>query len=158
MKRPITGYGIDEQGDWFATLDCGHRQHVRHEPPFINRPWVTTEEGRNSFLGHKLNCVRCDRFEFPDTNVLILERKTPEYNCRNVPVVLITSDQTERGRWVRVVSVCGQTRCAIDTANMNFQLNPEMPCAIPPETTYRLELDQESSFYLEIYRILEPEK
>ncbi|HVT37151.1 MAG TPA: DUF3565 domain-containing protein [Nevskiaceae bacterium] len=25
-----------------AELECGHRQHVRHQPPGINRPWVTT--------------------------------------------------------------------------------------------------------------------
>ena len=39
MKQPIVDYHQDEQGDWVADLACGHGQHVRHQPPFVNRPW-----------------------------------------------------------------------------------------------------------------------
>jgi tellurite methyltransferase len=63
MKRPITGYHRDEQGDWVAELSCGHGQHVRHKPPFTLRPWVETAAGRDSMLGTELDCVRCDRGE-----------------------------------------------------------------------------------------------
>ena len=60
MKQAITGYHKDEQGDWVAELECGHNQHVRHNPPFINRPWVESESGRASMLGFGLNCKKCD--------------------------------------------------------------------------------------------------
>jgi hypothetical protein len=60
MKRKITGFNQDEHGDWRAELDCGHCQHVRHQPPLISRPWVLTEEGRASRLGYELDCKRCD--------------------------------------------------------------------------------------------------
>lgn len=60
MKQPIKGYHKDEHDDWVAELQCGHFQHVRHKPPFINRPWVETVEGRKSKLGEKLNCIKCD--------------------------------------------------------------------------------------------------
>lgn len=65
MLQKIIGYHIDEEGDWVARLACGHNQHVRHKPPFINRPWVITPEGRNEKLGYELNCVRCDNNEPP---------------------------------------------------------------------------------------------
>jgi hypothetical protein len=39
---------------------CGHGQHVRHDPPWQVRQWVTTEAGRASFLGVELECVLCD--------------------------------------------------------------------------------------------------
>ena len=65
MERAITRFSRDELADWFATLECGHRQHVRHKPPFFNRLWVESEEGRAAFLGQPLNCVRCDRLELP---------------------------------------------------------------------------------------------
>jgi hypothetical protein len=61
MERKIVDYHQDEHSDWVADLDCGHGQHVRHQPPFINRPWVITEEGRRSKLGKVLNCVKCDQ-------------------------------------------------------------------------------------------------
>jgi hypothetical protein len=62
MKRKIVGYHTDAENHWIAELECGHRQHVRHGPPWTERPWVTTEEGRESRLGEELNCVRCDEF------------------------------------------------------------------------------------------------
>ena len=61
MKQPIVGYHVDDEGSWVAELACGHGQHVRHEPPWQVRPWVTTAEGRASFLGYELECVECDR-------------------------------------------------------------------------------------------------
>ena len=61
MLRAITGFHKDEEGHWVAELECGHQQHVRHRPPFIERPWTATEEGRRSKLGERLNCLECDR-------------------------------------------------------------------------------------------------
>ena len=63
MKQPITGYHRDEENDWIAELDCGHYQHLRHRPPFFNRPWVISRNGRDAMLGHELDCVKCDRCE-----------------------------------------------------------------------------------------------
>lgn len=58
--QQIIGFHQDEVGDWVADLACGHTQHVRHNPPFSNRPWVLTQEGRRWFLGFVLNCKLCD--------------------------------------------------------------------------------------------------
>lgn len=60
MISSIVGYHKDEENDWVAQLACGHFQHVRHNPPFINRPWVETQVGRDQMLGHQLNCKKCD--------------------------------------------------------------------------------------------------
>lgn len=60
MQQPIIGYHQDECGDWVADLACGHGQHVRHQPPFTNRPWVLTVAGREQRLGTPLNCKKCD--------------------------------------------------------------------------------------------------
>jgi hypothetical protein len=60
MERKIVGYHQDEERQWVAELECGHTQHVRHNPPWINRPWVMTPEGRQQALGALLNCRKCD--------------------------------------------------------------------------------------------------
>lgn len=67
MQQPITGFHQDEASDWVAELACGHFQHVRHRPPWFNRPWVENISSRESMLGHELNCVKCDRNEPKDT-------------------------------------------------------------------------------------------
>lgn len=64
MLRIIAGFQQDEQGDWAAVLDCGHTRHVRHDPPWQVRAWVTTEDGRQSFLGTKMECKKCDEAQF----------------------------------------------------------------------------------------------
>ncbi|HYW69753.1 MAG TPA: DUF3565 domain-containing protein [Pyrinomonadaceae bacterium] len=60
MDRIIKGFELDDENHWRAILDCGHRQHVRHDPPLSTREWVLTEAGRASRLGLALNCKRCD--------------------------------------------------------------------------------------------------
>lgn len=60
MKRRIIGYERDDEGHWRAQLECGHRQHVRHDPPLVTRAWVLTEEGRAARLGLELDCKLCD--------------------------------------------------------------------------------------------------
>lgn len=66
MQQPITGYHRDEEGHWVAELACGHDQHVRHAPPWVERPWVLTPEGRGSRLGCRLDCRKCDAGAPPD--------------------------------------------------------------------------------------------
>jgi hypothetical protein len=56
MLRPISGYH----------LECGHNQHIRHDPPWQERAWVTTEAGRQAHLGWQLQCLKCDRGAAPD--------------------------------------------------------------------------------------------
>ena len=60
MKRKISSFHKDEQGDWRADLECGHQQHVRHDPPLVSREWVLTEADRASRIGYELDCKRCD--------------------------------------------------------------------------------------------------
>jgi len=60
MERAITGWSCDEHGDWVAHLVCGHRQHVRHNPPFQERPWVLTAASRERWIGRPLGCRLCD--------------------------------------------------------------------------------------------------
>jgi len=56
----IIDFHQDEFDDWVADLECGHSQHVRHDPPWQNRPWVIKQSERNNYLGHQLDCKDCD--------------------------------------------------------------------------------------------------
>jgi hypothetical protein len=63
VKRAIKRFNQDELGDWVAELDCGHARHVRHKPPWQNRPWVTTQAGRSHMIGELIQCGLCNRLE-----------------------------------------------------------------------------------------------
>ena len=60
MRRAITGFALDDENAWRAKLECGHYQHVRHDPPLRVREWVTTAEGRAAKIGMPLECRKCD--------------------------------------------------------------------------------------------------
>ncbi|HYJ92812.1 MAG TPA: DUF3565 domain-containing protein [Pyrinomonadaceae bacterium] len=60
MLRKIVDFSTDDEGHWRARLECGHHQHVRHDPPLTLREWVLTEEGRASRLGAPVDCKLCD--------------------------------------------------------------------------------------------------
>ncbi len=60
MIRRITGFHQDEEQHWVAELECGHTQHVRHDPPWQTRTWVVTVEGRQSRIGDDMNCLLCE--------------------------------------------------------------------------------------------------
>jgi hypothetical protein len=60
MNRAIIGFDQDAYNHWRAKLECGHYQHVRHDPPLTTREWTRTAEGRASRLGYELTCLKCD--------------------------------------------------------------------------------------------------
>ena len=60
MRRTVIGFERDEEGHWVARLECGHGQHVRHDPPWMVREWVLTEAGRAARIGNLMECKRFD--------------------------------------------------------------------------------------------------
>jgi hypothetical protein len=61
VPRRIVGFHEDNERHWVAELECGHTQHVRHDPPWLVRPWVITVEGRAGRIGTTLECTLCDQ-------------------------------------------------------------------------------------------------
>jgi hypothetical protein len=60
-QRAIIGFHQDDERHWVAELECGHTQHMRHDPPWQNREWVLTPEGRARFIGVRIECRRCSQ-------------------------------------------------------------------------------------------------
>jgi hypothetical protein len=44
----------------WSDLECGHRRHMRHQPPWEDRPWVMTPEGRRRWLDTEVECRTCE--------------------------------------------------------------------------------------------------
>jgi len=65
IPRKIIDFHLDEFFDWVADLECGDQQHVRHNPPWTNRHWVTTPQGRLEHIGQNLLCVTCLNLPYP---------------------------------------------------------------------------------------------
>lgn len=155
MKRAITGFHLDERSDWVADLDCGHGQHVRHRPPFVNRPWAVTEAGREAMLGAALDCVRCDRMEWPDG--LAPYRRTPEFDETTIPAGLRSEHATKRGAWARIHVVSGTLRYRVGApVHRSFRVEPASGAIIVPEVPHRVEPEGPVRFFVEFWRAEPP--
>src|SRR5436305_14214247 len=100
MKRKITGFHTDAENHWVAELECGHGQHMRHNPPWTERSWVTTHSGRQTRLGEELDCVRCDKLAGEISQKVIEE-------CRDTLIAAYesagASGLSGEGRWVHPI-------------------------------------------------------
>lgn len=111
IDRPIIGFQRDDDGHWVARLSCAHLQHVRHRPPFEQRPWTQTEAGRRSRLGTVLGCVRCDDSEWPDD--VVDYKTTPVFDQDTVPKGLLAAHTTKAGVWARIEVLEGSLRYTV---------------------------------------------
>jgi tellurite methyltransferase len=150
MRRLITAFKIDKHGDWVAFLSCGHRQHVRHRPPFEERPWVITEIGRRDKLGMPMDCIRCDRLEIPDD--FIAYRKTAEFNERTLPQSLCRDHSTKPGVWAKIQVTEGKLNYRIDVLDAQFALSPGTPGIVSPEIRHHVEPIGSVRFFVEFYK------
>ena len=131
VDRAIAGFHADEEGDWVAELSCGHRQHVRHQPPFQLRPWVLDSEGRSQRIGAPLDCLLCERAELPGG--LHLVRTSPQWENRTVPAGLLHTHRLGEGTW-GLIRVRQGTLQFVMQSNpvLDIRLGPHSVQAIPP--------------------------
>ncbi len=95
--REITAFHQDVDRDWVAELSCGHKQHVRHRPPFQLRPWVTDDDERKQRIGSALGCPLCDRAELPAG--LCVVRSSAQWSNESIPPALLRSHRLPHGTW-----------------------------------------------------------
>ena len=150
MDRPIIGFALDAEGAWVALLNCGHRQHVRHEPPFWNRPWVTSPEGRDGRIGVTLPCAACDAFEMPEQ--FVPYSRTPVFSPETVPVALQSENTTRAGVWAKIVVTAGRLRYHVRLLERVVELTAGESAVVVPEVPHRVELLADTRFYVEFFR------
>ncbi len=150
MERSITVFALDDKGDPIAILSCGHPQHVRNNPPFINRPWVATEQGRNGMIGKILNCVRCDKFELPEH--FVAYKKTPIFTEESVPTNLKKDHSTKVGVWAKIIVTAGRLRYRVNALETDTQLSPDKFGVVVPEVAHSVEPLGEVRFFVEFYK------
>ncbi len=82
MKGKILDFHQDNVGNWVADLQCGHRHHLRHQPPWTTRQWVLTAEGRKRFIGSKLHCRECETQSIDQGREM--EESKPQQKARRI--------------------------------------------------------------------------
>ncbi len=150
MQRSIVGFRLDAAGEWTALLSCGHPQHVRHDPPLVNRPWVLFAAGRSERLGQQLDCVRCEQMELPSHYVPY--GQTREFTAGSMPLALRAKHATRAGTWARIVVTEGIVRYQAPQLGIDARLSPDNGGVIVPEVPHTVEPSGATRFFLVFYR------
>jgi len=123
-----------------AELSCLHSQHIRHQPPFQLRPWVSSAEGRAARVGTAIDCFQCARAELPDG--LRLVRTAGPFDATSVPAGLLADHVVAEGRWGLLRVIEGTVTFSLDTDPRSvIRLAAGERHAIPPGIRHALTID-----------------
>jgi len=148
VNRTIVGFHEDDVGDWVAELSCLHGQHVRHQPPFRERPWVVDAVGRAAHVGTELDCPLCDRAELPDG--LAPDRTAGPFTDATLPGGLRSAHRVAAGRWGVLRVLEGEVTLVFEAppptsarlvAGESHPIPPEVPHHVEPAGTFELAVD-----------------
>jgi tellurite methyltransferase len=138
--RTIDGFHQDEVGDWVAELSCLHNQHVRHRPPFHERPWVISDAGRAERIGAQLDCPLCDRLELPAE--LEVVRTAGPFDADSLPAALRRAHLVADRTWGLLRVLDGTVVFAIElTPPFSVRLHAGDEQPIPPGVPHLLRVD-----------------
>ena len=151
MDRAILAFHRDPESHWVAELSCGHNRHVRHDPPFVERPWVTSAKGRASRRGTLLDCVRCERGEIPDGYQA--RGRSAVFTEETVPDALLKTHATKRGVWGRIHVTRGELAYHVHPPfERHVVLTPSTPGVVVPEVEHHVECVAPVEFFVEFWR------
>ncbi|HRI68475.1 MAG TPA: DUF3565 domain-containing protein [Polyangium sp.] len=148
MQRKIVGFHQDTDNVWLAELECTHTQHVRHNPPWQERSWVTTESGRQDKLGAELDCVFCNMGKVPSD--MKPYKQTARFDETNVPAGLLAEHQLKLGTWAHIVLEEGKLEYTCPRGV--FVLRPGILGVIEPEVKHHVRLVGPVKFYVEFLK------
>jgi tellurite resistance-related uncharacterized protein len=149
MDTTILGFHQDEQGDWVAELACGHSQHMRHNPPWLVRAWVTTEEGRKDKLGASIECPLCDHIALPPSARQY--KRVGPFSEQTLPEGLCGEHRTKPGTWARIVVTEGQL--AYHVRGRVQLLAPGDVGLVEPEVPHRVEPLGAVTLHVEFWKV-----
>jgi tellurite resistance-related uncharacterized protein len=153
-RTVIVGFHRDQEDHWVAELACGHTQHMRHRPPWANRPWVESADERAAKVGAPIACAACEMPPIPDG---VQEyRRSATFTEDNVPAGLLREHGTKPGVWAVIVVESGQLDYTFESPFRTFLLGPERPGVIPPEVPHHVTVIGPVRFHVEFLAISSP--
>ena len=156
MHRVIAGFHQDEVGAWVAELSCLHDQHIHHQPPFWDAPWVLDDAERSQRCGTLIDCSLCDRAELPDG--LSRVRSTATWTERTLPAALQRHHRVAPGAWAVLRVERGELRFVASThPGIDRIVSAREGQAIPPDVDHHLALTGPVALHLEFFRAVDRE-
>ena len=102
-------------------------------------------------LGSELDCVLCDRMEWPDG--LVAYRRTPDFDERTIPAGLKREHATKPGVWGRIHVVAGVLRYTVASPiSRSFRLAVPASGIVVPQVRHHVAPEGAVRFFVEFWR------
>ena len=151
VPRKIVHLEIDGPSALIASLACGHRRHIRHQPPTSLYPWVLDETARQAKLGQDIECLRCIELEPPEN--LVVYKKTRIFSEDNIPSGLRRAHTTKTGTWGRLIVLEGVAELSFEEpVGLTVRASPDHPVFVPPNLRHALTPCGRTRLYVEFLR------
>lgn len=148
MQRRILEFEKDEDGDWRVLLDCGHKRHLRHDPPRETRPDLSEPRARESAIGQTIECGRCMQRLLPEG--MEVYKSTPVFTQETVPAGLLQDHSLKSGVWGRLVVLEGSLRFC--EHGQETVVEPATEWYVLPEVVHNVELTGPVRFRVDFLR------
>ena len=149
MERAILEFEKDEDGEWRVLLDCGHKRHLRHEPPREVRPELADPLAREQAIGQTIECGRCVQRVLPDGAEVY--KSTPVFDQDSVPAGLLRDHSLKVGVWGRLVVLEGSIKFL--EGDLNVTVSPETEWYVLPRVVHNVELIGPVKFRVDFLRL-----
>jgi tellurite resistance-related uncharacterized protein len=151
IDRQILSIEPESADSVVATLDCGHRRHIRHRPPLESHPWILDPVARVARVGQRIECGRCERLELPAGAACY--KQTAEFTAATIPAGLLKDHTLKAGTWAQIVVLAGQLRYRIAAPlARELLLSPDTIGVVPPEVPHAIEPVGEVRLRIDFYR------
>lgn len=152
MEREILGFEQDDQGDWRARLDCGHKRHLRHDPPRESRPELLQEQSRQAAVGGLIFCGRCAQRMLPEPAQHY--KSTPTFDQDSLPAGILRNHSLKRGTWGKLIVLNGEV--TFHEGQEQWVVTPQAAHVILPEVVHHLEVTGPVSLRVDFLKVPDP--
>lgn len=151
MNRTIHRFHQDDVGDWVAELGCGHDQHVRHRPPFEQRPWVLSAYERERHIGESRDCPLCEQGVLPARVVFL--KSSSDWDEISMPAPLRNAHRLSDDKWGLLQVAEGSLRYVSHDAAFERVVAAGEQLAIPPGVAHDVTPIGAARFRIDFFRI-----
>lgn len=149
MKRTILAFEQDDDKEWRVILSCGHKRHLRHDPPRERRPQLHDPQTRDQAIGGLIECGRCAQRALPDGAVGF--KSTPVFDQDTVPKGLLKDHSLKPGVWGKLVISEGSI--LFQEGGLEKRITPTDEWFVLPEVVHNVTLCGPVRFQIEFLRV-----
>lgn len=147
IERKILSIEEETNEEFVASLSCGHKRHLRHDPPRETRPRLLDSQEREAIIGTQIDCGRCLQRLIPDGFEPYFEK---EFDTNSVPEGLLQDHSLKPAVWGKLSLKRGSAEFV--EGESYHQIRAGQSMVVLPEIVHYLKPGKDMAAILQFFR------